>query len=482
MSSPRLVVVSNRVAVPTASGRPGGLAVAMSAALKERGGVWFGWNGEVVPDDCWSVHRQRVGNVEYVTLGLTQQDCDDYYDGFANRTLWPLFHFRPSLVDLSRASFDGYCRVNELMAERLSSILRPEDVVWVHDYHLIPMAKLLRERGVTSKIGFFLHTPLPPRELLLMLPMHFELFGALAQYDLLGFHTPDYAEAFRGYAKAELGASEQGSDRLRIGARTVRLGAFPISIDTSVVSAQAERAANSSAVRSLRASLEGRSLLIGVDRLDYSKGLPERFKAYGDLLKQHPEWRRRVSYLQIAPTSRGSVSEYRAVRKELERIAGSINGAHAEADWVPLRYVNKAYQLGTLSGYYRLARVGLVTPLRDGMNLVAKEYVASQDPDDPGALVLSRFAGAARELDAAVLVNPYDVESMAESMHLALTMTLLERKARWRSMMDVLVRQDIEAWRSSFLSALMDVGEPGRAGAVVADEEVLDAVVEGAAA
>jgi trehalose 6-phosphate synthase len=457
MTGSRLVVVSNRVAMPSAGAKPGGLAVALLAALKERGGIWFGWNGEVVPDDCWSVHRQRVGNVEYVTLGLTQQDHDDYYDGFANRTLWPLFHFRPSLVDLSRAAFAGYRRVNALMADRLCAILQPDDVIWVHDYHLIPLAALLRERGVTARIGFFLHTPLPPRELLVMLPMHEQLFGALADYDLVGFHTTEYADAFKSYARVELGALDHGADALRIGSRTVRVGTFPIGIDTTAVAAQASRSFRSPSLTALKASLEGRSLLIGVDRLDYSKGLPERFRAYGELLSRHPELRRTVTYLQIAPTSRGSVSEYRTVRKELERIAGSINGAQADADWVPIRYVNKAYQLATLAGYYRLARVALVTPLRDGMNLVAKEFVASQDPGDPGALVLSRFAGAARELDAAVLVNPYDVEGMAEGIRVALTMAREERRERWRAMMDVLLRQDVEAWRTGFITTLMAI-------------------------
>jgi trehalose 6-phosphate synthase len=453
----RLVVVSNRVAIPGAM-KPGGLAVAMLSALQERGGVWFGWNGEIAPDDCWTLHRQRHGNIDYLTVGLTQQDHDDYYAGFANRTLWPLFHFRPSLVDLSHASFEGYQRVNALMADRLSSILQPDDLVWIHDYHLIPLASLLRERGVSSRIGFFLHTPLPPRELLMMLPMHRELFGALAHCDLVGFHTPEYAGAFRAYARAELGAIEEVGEDLRIGSRVVKVGAFPISIDTPAVVAQAERSFQSPALKALRTSLEGRSLLIGVDRLDYSKGLPERFRAYGELLGRNPALRRQVTYLQIAPTSRDSVVEYRSIRKELERIAGNINGVHADADWVPIRYVNKAYQLAALTGFYRLARVGLVTPLRDGMNLVAKEFVASQDPADPGVLVLSCFAGAARELEAAVLVNPYDVEGMAESINTALMMSLEERKDRWRSMMAVLLRCDIEAWRSSFVSTLAAVG------------------------
>ena len=455
LMSGRLIVVSNRVAMPRET-KPGGLAMAMQAALREHGGVWFGWNGKIAPDDCWVLHRQRAGNVEYVTLGLSQQDYDDYYAGFANSTLWPLLHFRPSLVNVAYASFEGYQRVNALMADRLCTLLTPDDTIWVHDYHLMPLAALLRERGVRCRMGFFLHTPLPPRELLLMLPMHQEVFGALTAFDLVGFHTEDYAQAFRQYAETELGAvvNSQGVYSARGGREAFRVGVFPISIDTPVVEAQAAQAMKSAAVKSLRTSLEDRALIIGADRLDYSKGLVERFRSYGHLLSATPELRRTVTYLQIAPASRSAVDEYQAVRKELERVAGHINGEHAEADWVPIRYVNKSYHHATLMGFYRLARVGLVTPLRDGMNLVAKEYVAAQDPDDPGVLVLSQFAGAARELGGAILVNPHDVVSTADSLRAALSMPLHERRARWSAMMDVLRVHDISAWRTSFLRAL----------------------------
>ena len=384
------------------------------------------------------------------------RDYDDYYSDFANRTLWPLFHFRPSLVDFKRGAYEGYLRVNALFADRLASRLRPDDVVWVHDYHLIPLGSLLRDRGVRARCGFFLHTPLPPQELLTILPVHRELFGMTAAYDLVGFHTRRYVQCFHDYARDELGAeiNERGVYSLQGGRRSFRVGVFPIGIDTARVAADARHATAHTAVRRLRLSLEHRALLIGVDRLDYSKGLPERFRAFSRFLDEHPDWHRRVTLLQIAPSSRGEVREYRQLRRELEGIAGAINGRYAEPDWVPLRYVNKAYQQATLAGFYRLARVGLVTPFRDGMNLVAKEYVAAQDPNDPGVLLLSRFAGAAEELDAALLVNPFDGEGMALALHAALLMPLAERKARWRTMMDVLERQDLTAWRRSFLDAL----------------------------
>jgi trehalose 6-phosphate synthase len=403
----RLVVVSNRIASPR-DVKPGGLAVAMQAALRESGGLWFGWSGAIESHASSTLHSEVAGAVEYVGMGLSRTDHDDYYAGFANRTLWPLFHFRPSLVDFARRTYEGYLRVNGLFADGLSRRLLPDDVIWVHDYHLLPLGSLLRERGVRASCGFFLHTPLPPRELLTILPVHRELFGTLAAYDLVGFHTRGYVHCFRDYACEELGAeiNERGVYSVQGGRHSFHVGAFPIGIDTARVASDARHATGHVAARRLRLSLEQRALVIGVDRLDYSKGLPERFRAFARFLAEHPDWHRRVTLLQIAPSSRGEVREYRQVRRELEGIAGAINGRYAEPDWVPLRYVNKAYQQATLAGFYRLARVGMVTPFRDGMNLVAKEYVAAQDPEDPGVLLLSRFAGAAEELDAALLVNP----------------------------------------------------------------------------
>jgi trehalose 6-phosphate synthase len=459
----RLVVVSNRVASPKEM-KPGGLAVAMLAALREQGGLWFGWSGSIsgsrVDEGPSPLKEDRVGPVDYVTMDLSRKDYDEYYAGFANRTLWPLFHFRPGLVDFDRQAWAGYLRVNALFADRLAALLRPNDQVWIHDYHLLPLAAMLRERGVRARIGFFLHTPLPPPDLLRMLPVHRELFGALVACDIVGFHTRGYVAAFHDYVVGELGAevNERGVYSVQGGRHSFRVAAFPIGVDPLQIAGDAGRASELAAARRLQQSLEGKQLVIGVDRLDYSKGLPERFRAYGRFLSRYPDCHRRVALLQIAPSSRGEVPEYRELRRELEGLAGAINGRWAEPDWVPLRYVNKAFQPATLAGFYRLARVGLVTPFRDGMNLVAKEYVCAQDPEDPGVLVLSRFAGAAEELAAAVLVNPYDADGVARALHAALLMPLAERRARWEAMMAVLRRNDIDAWRRSFL-AMLSAGE-----------------------
>lgn len=452
----RLIVVSNRVALPDQTAT-GGLASAMRAALQERGGVWFGWSGKIARQTASEVHKQTDGEVEYATIDLSRTDHDDFYDGFANRTLWPLLHYRPDLVDYDRKHLAGYLRVNNLFAEQLISLIGPKDLVWINDYHLIPLAAMLRERGVRNRIGFFLHTPLPAASLLIALPRHLELLETLACYDLVGLHTARDQRALQEYFLFEVGASMRRDGRIRTPAgHTFRAEVFPIGIDTAQVAESASHADEHEEIHDLKQSLEGRALIIGVDRLDYSKGLPERFHAYARLLERSPQLHRKVTFLQIAPPSRGGVLEYRQIRRELERMAGHINGMYAAPDWVPIRYVNNSFPHSLLSGYYRSARVGLVTPLRDGMNLVAKEYVASQNPEDPGVLVLSRFAGAAQELRDALLVNPADTEEVAEALGIALEMPLHERRVRWRRMMDVLEKQDVTAWRNSFLRRLAD--------------------------
>src|SRR5690606_25151672 len=372
-----------------------------------------------------------------------------------NRTLWPLLHFRMDLVDYSRETWEAYRRVNALFADRLAPQLRDDDVVWIHDYHLIPLASLLRERGVRCKLGFFLHVPMPSSDILAALPHHGLLFEGLSAHDLVGFQTSRDLERFQDYVRlfgrgrvVEHGVLETASGR------RLRAGAFPISIDTAGIERQAAAAVGKSSFKRLARSLSGRALAIGVDRLDYSKGLPERFRAFERYLQRYPDQIGELTYLQIAPVSRGDVLEYQTLRSELEQLAGHINGGHAEPDWTPMRYVNRNFPHASLTGFYRLARLGLVTPLRDGMNLVAKEYVAAQDPEDPGVLVLSSFAGAARELDQALLVNPYDLDGVAAAIARAVSMPLEERRERWEAMMACLRDHDITDWRRSYLQTL----------------------------
>ncbi len=449
----RLVVVSNRVAVPGES-RAGGLAVGLLAALRERGGMWFGWSGKITRESG-ALQEQTEDGIRFVTMDLDRKDHDDYYSGFANRTLWPLLHFRLDLVDYDRGKREGYRRVNALFAEKLAPLLRDSDTVWIHDYHLIPLAAMLRERGIGCRMGFFLHVPMPSADLVSAMPEHARLFSSLYACDLVGFQTQRDADRFSSYVRLFGGGRIIGDGLLESPTgRRFRVGAFPISIDTQLIANQARAAIDKPAVRALRVSLQPRQLAIGVDRLDYSKGLPERFHGFARYLERYPDQKGRLTYLQIAPVSRGEVSEYMTLRNQLEQIAGHINGSHAAPDWTPLRYVNRNFAHATLTGFYRMARVGLVTPLRDGMNLVAKEFVAAQDPEDPGVLVLSILAGAAYEMKEALIVNPHDLDGVADAIASASTMPRAERIERWRTMMDHLRVNDIGAWRQRYLAAL----------------------------
>ncbi|WP_313174571.1 alpha,alpha-trehalose-phosphate synthase (UDP-forming) [Stenotrophomonas sp.] len=450
----RLVVVSNRVALP-GENRAGGLATGLLAALRERGGLWFGWSGRSVAGDSGALHEAQDGAIRYLTMDLSKSDLDNYYNGFANRALWPLLHFRLDLVDYDRRKREGYWKVNTLFADTLAPLLRDDDTVWIHDYHLIPLASLLRERGVGCRIGFFLHVPVPSADLIQALPDHRALFQTLYAYDLLGFQTRRDVDRFQSYVRLFGGGGLVDNEWIQApDGRRVRTSAFPIGIDTEHIARQARSAASNKPVRDLRQSLQHRKLAIGVDRLDYSKGLPERFHGFERYLDRYPQQKGEMTYLQIAPVSRGSVTEYRKLRSDLERLAGHINGGHAEADWTPLRYVNQNYAHSTLTGFYRQAAVGLVTPLRDGMNLVAKEYIAAQDPENPGMLVLSLLAGAADELKQALLVNPHDLDGVADAIATAANMPRAERIERWQVMMEQLRTHDIHRWRRDYLGTL----------------------------
>jgi len=452
----RLVVVSNRVAVikRARTGGEGGLAVAVMAAMRERGGLWFGWSGQVFDREPGPPDVFDHGPVTYALVDLTQQDYEQYYKGYANRTVWPLFHYRLDLTEFTRPYFIGYQRVNSLFASKLLPLLESSDVIWVHDYHLIPMAEQLRAGGCRQRIGFFLHIPWPSLDIFLALPNHREIVRALCAYDLVGFQTETDLRHFFEYIELEAGGEVDGDGRVEAFGRELRAGAFPISIDTRDVADFAEKAKGTAQYKRLEESLGGRQLMIGVDRLDYSKGLIQRMEAVEQLLQSYPGNRDQVITLQIAPQTRSDVPEYMDIRERLDSVVGRVNGTYADFDWMPIRYLTRGFNRRTLAGFLRASRVGLVTPLRDGMNLVAKEYIAAQDPKDPGVLVLSRFAGAAEELTEAILVNPHDIEGMADAMQTALHMPLKERRQRWSAMFDWLCEHDIVAWQKTFLDVL----------------------------
>jgi trehalose 6-phosphate synthase len=452
----RLVVVSNRVTPISGSkaATAGGLAVGVLAALRETGGIWFGWSGETIETGTPIPKVVRTGDITYITLDLLQSDFERYYGGFANRTLWPLFHYRLDLSSFDRDWYVGYRRVNQLFAEQLYPYLRDDDLIWVHDYHLIPLAEELRRLGIRSRIGFFLHVPFPSAEVYVALPWHDRLMASLSAYDLVGLQTSNDLRNFHDYLYRE-GIGYALSDGLvHAFDRTLRAQDFPIGIDTDDFRRMATSAEAVRTSQRLAGSLLGRKLIIGVDRLDYTKGIPERLRAYEALLQSYPRQRGQVTFVQISAPSREEVPEYLEIRRQVEATSGRINGRFSEFDWMPLRYINRGFTRRTLAGFFRLSRIGLVTPLRDGMNLVAKEYVAAQSEKDPGVLVLSRFAGAADELDGAVIVNPYDIEAVAEAMHLGLIMPLDERQDRWRRLLAQIQERDIVHWRKNFVDAL----------------------------
>ncbi|MCC5793391.1 MAG: alpha,alpha-trehalose-phosphate synthase (UDP-forming) [Chromatiales bacterium] len=451
----RVVAVSNRVAIPREGQAPGGLAVGVLAALREYGGIWFGWNGSTTTGEPKDAELQQDGTITYATISLNQQEFDDYYNGFSNQSLWPLFHYMLGHLKYDRRKFQAYVRVNALFARKLLPLLQDDDVIWVHDYHLIPLAAELRRAGVTQPIGFFLHVPFPDYDVLRALPVHEYLLRSMCAYDVVGFHTLGDLSSFQQcLLRPEIGADLLPGGRISALGRRLVADVFPIGIDPAQCAELGAQHQSDRAVERLQTSLQQRSLIIGVDRLDYSKGLPERFHAYQRLLEHYPANRRNVVLLQIAPPTRSGVRTYAEIRAELEGIAGHINGRFAEVDWVPVRYLNRSYDRGMLMALYRYARVGLVTPVRDGMNLVAKEYVAAQDPEDPGMLVLSTLAGAARELREAVLVNPYDTDGVAEGIQTALEMSLDERRERHQAMLATLRQNDISRWRQRFVEAL----------------------------
>ncbi len=455
----RLIVVSNRVNPPADAGvgTTGGLAMALSAALREDKGLWFGWSGNTVEHSSGQISIQKVGGVTVALLDLEEQDRQEYYNGYANRTLWPLFHYRADLANFERSFGEGYQRVNELFADTLSPLIEPDDLIWVQDYHLIPLARELRKRGVKNRIGFFLHVPWPARMVFTVLPRHRELVESLFAYDLVGFHTQEYCDAFIDYAVNEAGGRVEG-DRVHAFGKATDVLAFPIGIDASDFAASLKTEASRSYLDRIFASKYPRKMLLGVDRLDYSKGLEERFVAYERFLAENPDQHEKVFLLQIATPSRDEVAAYQDLRSRLDTVSGRINGEHATVDWVPLRYVNRSYRRDELSGIYRGADVALVTPLRDGMNLVAKEYVAAQDPDNPGVLILSEFAGAAAQMPEALIVNPFSRDDMADAIRRGLEMPLQERKSRWESLMNTVSRQDVTWWREAFVSALKAAG------------------------
>jgi trehalose 6-phosphate synthase len=455
----RLVIVSNRVPLPGQTQRAGGLAVVLQDVM-ESVGLWFGWSGNTTPEGG---HLQTAtdNGIEYATIDLSEDEYQKFYVGYANSALWPLLHFRLGLMEFRREDLEGYRAVNKLYADTLIPLLRAGDLIWVHDYHLIPLGGMLRRMGIRGRIGFYLHIPFVPHSVFSGLPQGDLLLKDLCEYDVVGFQTEEHRNDFLDTVRQSLGHDITNDGMILVPGRTVQTIVAPVGIDGLAFSRQAIRASTGKNNKRLVDSLAGRHLMIGVDRLDYSKGLPNRFEAFNRLLTRFPEHSQRVSYLQVAVPSREDVNEYASLRPVLSRMAGDINGRHGTFDWVPLRYMSQGVSRATLAGFHRISRVGLVTPLRDGMNLVAHEYVAAQNPEDPGVLVLSRFAGAASYLQDALIVNPNDPDEIAEAMHAALNMPLQERRLRHARLFENVLRLTAASYCQTFLHALSSEKQKG---------------------
>src|SRR6516164_7319510 len=437
----------------------GGLAAALLPVVENSGAIWVGSSGRVrdtMQKEPFA-EVEALGSGALAMLDLPAAHYGGFYEGFANSALWPALHSRSDLIQASQEDYLSYREVNAFVARALLRFNKKDSAFWVQDYHFLALGAELRDLGVAAPVGFFLHTPWPASSIAEAVPHHRELIEAMLAYDLIGFQTEEDCANFTEYVRTIPGLKMRDDIVLSRFGRT-RLAVFPIGIDPEKFATAAAKAVTHPDVSRLRRSLNGEKLAIGVDRLDYSKGLVNRISAFDRLWTTQPQLSRAVSLLQIATPSRGGIEAYCNLQNEVAKLVTDVNGRHGEVDWTPIRYLNKGFGQAVLAGLYRTAQVGVVTPLHDGMNLVAKEYVAAQNPADPGVLVLSKFAGAANELDTALLVNPHDIDGLARTIAVALSMPLLERRMRWEAMMARLQHRSIQQWFAEFVDTLREAG------------------------
>ena len=452
----RVVVISNHIPTIGTDRVPpdGSWASGLQAILQEQGGIWLGWDGETASVSDKPVAFTQAGGLLRAAIALSEREVAGYHDGFAQRVLWPLLHERADLIDYDPADFALYQTVNEKFAARAKERLQSEDVVWVHGYHLLPLGRRLRQLGASQALGFFLHTPFPEPPLWAVLPCHRELIAKLAAYDLVGFQTERDERNFRDYVTGYLGATLAADGRICIAGRSVRTGTFPVGVDAARMAASAA----SSRVRAMQARLRShfgeQQVIAAVDHLDFNAGLPQRLRAFDRFLADSPQRRGHCALVQITAPSQDRVPECGVLADAVAQLSTAINGRRGALDWSPVRYLQRSFSRNSLMALYRFSRVGLVTPLRDGMNLVAKDYIAAQDAADPGVLVLSCFAGAACQLDAALQVNPYDINAVAQALGRALDMPRNERLARWAALWHAIRKADLHDWQARFVTAL----------------------------
>jgi alpha,alpha-trehalose-phosphate synthase [UDP-forming] len=469
-STTRLLVVSNRAPVelvrspegPRAVRTVGGLAGALDGALRARGGRWIAWVGPHAGDEVPTSESGLGYPIRAVRL--KEREVSNYYAGFSNQVLWPLSHSFPSRCRFQANYWTAYRQANERFAAAVQSEATPGDLVWIHDFHLCLVPGFLRAAGLGARVGVFWHIPFPPATVFGICPWRAELLGGLLGADVLGFQTePDvrnFLESVRAFLDLPV---TENPPRILVPGREVRVVALPVGIDYESFRARAQDPAVAAQATQLRATLGAERIVLGVDRLDYTKGIIERLRAYERFLERQPEWRRRVCLVQVTVPSRDRVPEYREMKRSIDEAVGRILGRFTHDGRSPLQYLYTALTADQLAAYYAAADVALVTPLRDGMNLVAKEYVATRAnrPSPPdGVLVLSEFAGAAQELREAVLVNPYDVEGIRRGLEVSTFMLAEERRRRLRALDRRVAERDLGWWTATFLNVLAAAGAP----------------------
>ncbi len=475
MTPQRLILVSNRLPVTVKVERgevgvvtsAGGLATGLRGPHQQSGGMWIGWPGDVsrLTEPQRKKLDEELEDLRCLPVYLSSAEVSRYYDGFSNAVLWPLFHYLLDCIPPTSQEWEVYRSVNERFADAVAKVWRPGDLVWIHDYQLALVPRMLRTRVPGATIGYFLHIPFPASEVLRILPWREQILEGMLGADLVGFHTFTYRSHFASSILRILGMSSQG-DRVFVDGREVRLGVFPIGVDAQMFGRLAEDPEVLAEVASIRSDARGERILLGIDRLDYTKGIPRRMLAFERLLEREPHRRGKVRLVQVAVPSRDKVPSYQEFRRQVNEIVGRINGAFSSVDWVPIHYVYRSLTEKHVAALYRACDVMLVTPLRDGMNLVAKEFVTARTDED-GVLVLSEFAGAAAEMGEALQVNPYDIETMARAYSDALDMPEEERRVRMASLRNRIASRDVHHWAGTYIEAL---GATTNAGAAATTE------------
>jgi alpha,alpha-trehalose-phosphate synthase [UDP-forming] len=469
----RLINVSNRlpVEIKHRSGHPrlarssGGLATALDSVWRGQHGVWIGWAGAGgdSPDANTLLQKAAHGrSYTFKPVAISREEVSKYYSGFANEIIWPLFHDMPSRCDFDPECWEVYQRVNRRFAQATAEIATAKDVIWAHDYHLMLMGRYLREAGSLAQAGFFLHIPFPSPDMFEKLPWRKSILCSLLQYHLLGFQADrdrynflSCLERILPEATVSRGESEKSVDSVELDGHRTTIGTFPISISFEEFASHAASRQVEAAVTQLRHELAHKCLILGVDRMDYTKGIPERLKAFRILLRRFPELRQRVTLMQVVVPSREEIFNYKELRREVELLVSQINGEFTESGWVPIHYMHRSLTRRQLLTYYRAADTLLVTSLKDGMNLVAKEFCAAQ-VDECGVVILSEFTGAAAELQhGALVINPYDLTAMAEAIHRACVMPVEEKRSRMRLLRDVVRTHNVQTWADAFLTAVI---------------------------